>query len=454
MKSRKVKAVAKSKAFMSKKQKKGNIPLDDYNESDADVDENDLLYNERDHEDDDLSTDDELIRHDASSSEEEEVLPITDDEKEDSDEADEEEDLPSRDYWGKKKSAYYDADFVDEDRGKTYREEDAEKAALEAEEALAIQKSVYNCIKTDNFVEAFFKSAEDKSSEEKPEDTLDKEDNIKLLKKSSPELFVFIDELKEKSAELKEKISPLYAAVQDGKISDSKLSSFINNYYLILMHYCMNLSFYMAIRSKGPVMSSHPVIKSINTFKNMVDKLKDLKISHSKTLECILNKLKNNEEITLAKKKPEIKEKLPDQNGIRKKFLEISQIETAKSNLKNKKKTKEIKRKDIISEEPSDSEAEEMDVDENTMEEMQPNDPEEIVTDGKRKITYQIAKNKGLTAKRKKESRNPRVHNRMKFRKAKIRRKGQVREVIRETKRYEGEPTGISTHVVRSIKLK
>ncbi|GBO43448.1 hypothetical protein AVEN_22452-1 [Araneus ventricosus] len=68
-----------------------------------------------------LSTDDELIRQDADSSEEEEVLPITDDEKEDSDEAGEEEDLPSRDYWGKKKSAYYDADFVDEDRGKTYR---------------------------------------------------------------------------------------------------------------------------------------------------------------------------------------------------------------------------------------------------------------------------------------------------------------------------------------------
>lgn len=36
-----------------------------------------------------------------------------------------------------------------------YREEDAEKAALEAEEALAIQKSVYNCIKTDNYVEAY-----------------------------------------------------------------------------------------------------------------------------------------------------------------------------------------------------------------------------------------------------------------------------------------------------------
>ena len=38
----------------------------------------------------------------------------------------------------------------------------------------------------------------------------------------------------------------------------------------------------------------------------------------------------------------------------------------------------------------------------------------------------QIEKNKGLTPKRKKENRNPRVKNRLKYRKAKIRRKGQV----------------------------
>lgn len=44
----------------------------------------------------------------------------------------------------------------------------------------------------------------------------------------------------------------------------------------------------------------------------------------------------------------------------------------------------------------------------------------------KRPITYEIAKNKGLTPHRKKELRNPRVKHRMKYRKAKIRRKGQV----------------------------
>lgn len=46
--------------------------------------------------------------------------------------------------------------------------------------------------------------------------------------------------------------------------------------------------------------------------------------------------------------------------------------------------------------------------------------------DNKRAITWQMAKNKGLTPHRKKEQRNPRVKHRNKFRKAKIRRKGQV----------------------------
>lgn len=44
----------------------------------------------------------------------------------------------------------------------------------------------------------------------------------------------------------------------------------------------------------------------------------------------------------------------------------------------------------------------------------------------KRAITYQIAKNKGLTPYRKKDQRNPRVKHRNKFRKAKICRKGAV----------------------------
>ncbi|GFX21729.1 hypothetical protein TNCV_546661 [Trichonephila clavipes] len=81
MRKRKPKAAA-ILGWMKKKQ--ADVPLDD--NSDADVDADDLLYNEKDHIDDELSTDDELTQHYKESSGEEEVLPITDDEKEESDE--------------------------------------------------------------------------------------------------------------------------------------------------------------------------------------------------------------------------------------------------------------------------------------------------------------------------------------------------------------------------------
>lgn len=75
--------------------------------------------------------------------------------------------------------------------------------------------------------------------------------------------------------------------------------------------------------------------------------------------------------------------------------------------------------------------------------------------DGKRKITYAIEKNKGLTPHRKKENRNPRVKKRMKFDEKK-KKLGSVRAVYKggEGKGgYGGELTGIKKGLVKSVKL-
>jgi U3 small nucleolar RNA-associated protein 3 len=72
----------------------------------------------------------------------------------------------------------------------------------------------------------------------------------------------------------------------------------------------------------------------------------------------------------------------------------------------------------------------------------------------KRAINYQIEKNKGLTPKRDKSYRNPRVRNRLKSRKALIKRKSIVRNVRTQDKRYSGEATGIRSTVVRAVKIK
>lgn len=79
---------------------------------------------------------------------------------------------------------------------------------------------------------------------------------------------------------------------------------------------------------------------------------------------------------------------------------------------------------------------------------------EEEGTDGKRAINYQIMKNKGLTAKRKKEVRNSRVKKRMKYDKAQKKLKS-VRQVYKPpTGAYGGEATGIKKNLTRSVKFK
>ena len=80
---------------------------------------------------------------------------------------------------------------------------------------------------------------------------------------------------------------------------------------------------------------------------------------------------------------------------------------------------------------------------------------EEETADGKRAISYTIEKNKGLAPKRKKDVRNPRVKKRKKFEEKK-KKLGSIRQIYKGGEGrggYGGEKTGISTRVVKSIKL-
>ena len=80
---------------------------------------------------------------------------------------------------------------------------------------------------------------------------------------------------------------------------------------------------------------------------------------------------------------------------------------------------------------------------------------EEDVADGQRSITRAILKNKGLTPKRGKSVRNPRVKKRQKFEKAKKRvssQKAVHKGGIGDSGYYGGEMSGISK-VIKSVQL-
>jgi U3 small nucleolar RNA-associated protein 3 len=80
---------------------------------------------------------------------------------------------------------------------------------------------------------------------------------------------------------------------------------------------------------------------------------------------------------------------------------------------------------------------------------------EEVGQDGKRAITYQIQKNKGLHAKRSKDSRNPRVKKRKKYEEKK-KKLGSTKQLYKGGEGrggYGGELTGIKKNLVKSVKL-
>ncbi|XP_022344725.2 something about silencing protein 10-like [Crassostrea virginica] len=396
-------------------------------------------------------------------------------------EEDVEKGLPDLKAWGKKRSKYYGADISDDDIDLSGSEEEEGAAVLEEKEALNLQKKMAAELDEMDFGLDIFKKKE-KVTEQDDSDgkikkdlsKLSKKEKLQLLKKESPEMLPLIEDFKSVMTEAKDVFLPLSKLVKDGRIS-GKAADYIQCKLQLALSYCTNISFYMMLKSKQVPVQNHPVIKRLVQYRNLLKQLEPADIQLHDEIQEILSRMKNGEEIFLEEEPKQsstfIRRKTlrtSRKNAEEKKMSDLisSSEEEEEEEIPKKKSKQENQRYETEDEKAALAYYEMMkkgrDSDENEEVEeegmvddsIDPGQEDEEAEGGKRAITYQIEKNKGLTPHKKKELRNPRVKHRMKFRKAKIRRRGQVREARTEVTRYGGEASGIRTGIKRGIKMR
>uniref|UniRef100_A0A3B5PS38 UTP3 small subunit processome component n=1 Tax=Xiphophorus maculatus TaxID=8083 RepID=A0A3B5PS38_XIPMA len=368
----------------------------------------------------------EVMALDESESEEEEEEEEEGTDMESDLEEKKEEDLPNEMAWGTKKKMFYNTDYV-ASKGRSQEELDAEEQE-EEEEAKNVQKRLAENLSEEdydlNFLQEFAveEKDEDKTVEKREKIVKDlkqmsKKEKMKLLKKESPELLELIQDFKAKWADYLETKQQLY------------------------LNYCTNISFYLVLKAKRIPAHNHPVIERLLAYRNLINELSAV---DARLAPEFRKHLAGDEKDERSKRKTEGKKsKVPKQKDSGETPPENSDSDldedAALRFYKEVEERVKLKRKNKNPE---------------PVEENDDEGDEELDQDAKRGITYQMAKNKGLTPKRKKIDRNPRVKHREKFRRAKIRRRGQVQSVRKEETRYGGEASGIRAGVKKSTKLK
>ncbi|XP_068721511.1 something about silencing protein 10-like isoform X2 [Montipora capricornis] len=405
-------------------------------------------------------------------------------------------DIPSVKSWGRRKSAFYDGDIDEEYAGSD--EEMDELAEEEEEEALALQKQMAASLEEQDFDADVFELPQISKKEEGEGDfnketivqdlsKLSSEEKIQILIKESPELFQLMDEFKLKLKEVTERLHPLVKMARAGQISEEG-ASYIELKHQLYLNYCINIGYYLLLKAKNVSVKDHPVMGRLVQYQKLITELKPLdeKLKSEEELlllqgqtpeqglqkEAPLQSVKTKRTSKKLAKPGKLSSLLDDEGDIgdEESILTVENLVKAvrdkEARVHGKKREKNGKRKaegDPVQMDPLEyyeavklakKKKKEVNKAASRATEEQSDMDEKDTMEGKRGITYQISQNKGLTVKKKKEDRNPRVKLRKKYRKAQIKRKSQVLPVLNEQYRYGGEATGIKSNLTRSIKIR
>jgi len=384
--------------------------------------------------------------------------------------------------WGKKKKQFYGGNEGGKDN-ESDLESDLEEDRAEQREAEILQLKQLENLQEEDFLDTFATiSTKPKPSTDHTadinEDTvtrdlskLSRKEQLNLFKQSSPEFDGIVLDFQTKMSEAVTILAPIANLFDSGSLPSGPIVEYVRAKLHLVLNYCVNILAYLMFKSKGVNLKLHPVTGRLVQYKQLLDSLQDSDKIVMPQVENLLNLLANGESIDAVVKQAKrrakkrlMKSKKSDQlKLLDKKEVESGKVSSQKPKIANTMEgltgderiaveLYEAIKKNKGNAESDSSEDEKLDnmggegIEDNI-------EDEEEEEEGKRSITYQIAKNKGLTPKRSKLQRNPRVKHRVKYAKAKVKRKGAVREVRTEVKKYSGEMFGINARVKKGVKI-
>lgn len=395
--------------------------------------------------------------------------------------------------WGTKKKYFYGGNPNDP-KGKddNLQDGDMDEAEAEAEESKAIQLKQLQELDEEDFFDSFggsleqtvedkLSSAADGEGIELDLSKLNKKEKVLLFHRESPEFKSIMADFKEKVEEASSRLQPVLDLINNSALpGNNQAAIYVRTKHQLILNYCANVSAFLMFKTQRANLKFHPITTRLVQYKQLLDKMSPLDEAMRPEIDKVLGVVSKHQ--SEAKKVAKTLKKMTLKHN----SVKDGSDEKPKNESKPNKKRKRLQ---ILSNEDKgdeqaaltldeekalelyaalkskkakmDQKEEASSSDESAVEDVEKAAPEEELApldgeedgDERRGITYQIAKNKGLQPKRSKLQRNPRVKHRHKFEKAKIRRKGQVREVRKEVKKYSGELTGINARVKKGVKL-
>lgn len=375
------------------------------------------------------------------------------------------EDVDDSRAWGKQRRDFYNTDFVDQDYS-SYNQREEDLAQQEETEARAIQQRLAKQFDEADFTLDIFGGAQadtpakDKKKKKVVEEQktylksdlseLSQRQQAQLFKKDSPEFEGLVQDFQQRLEESKNILEPILEYFKQISLAEHPLVEFVVTKNNLILNYCSNVAFYLVLKAKRASIKNHPIVKRLVQMRQLLIQLEEKYVEVIKPqLESLLNDIREGKEIEIT---AEVAKKPVPTGKQRKKLGFVKSLDQDQDVNDDESEQEAASDDEDLSKTFADKLAG-SDSDEAPDQDME-GDEELGDDEDRREITYQMKKNKGLTPYRKKELRNPRVKHRNKFRKALIRRKGAVRTVRKETKRYDGEKFGIKASVKKGIKIK